>query len=110
MAFSVSGGCGVAKANHAHPSGSAQPATRVKTLATNSTSANFHLGPNSDILVGWAKPFAGGFIRNTGSPRNPELFYFLDRVRFRLFFSCFRLSWFRDSLGFHVAQHLRVDS
>jgi Alginate export len=36
---------------------------------------NFHLGPHSDVLLGYSKLFAGEFIRRTGSPRSPELFY-----------------------------------
>jgi hypothetical protein len=36
---------------------------------------NFHLSAHSDVLVGYSKLFAGNFIRATGSPLSPELFY-----------------------------------
>lgn len=36
---------------------------------------NFHLSMHQDILVGFSQLFAGEFIRNTGSPRSPELMY-----------------------------------
>jgi hypothetical protein len=36
---------------------------------------NFHLSTNSDVFVGYGKLFAGNFIRATGSPLSPELFY-----------------------------------
>jgi Alginate export len=38
--------------------------------------ANFHLGTHQDLLVGYSKLFAGNFIKQTGSPLSPELFYF----------------------------------
>ncbi|MBI3412114.1 MAG: alginate export family protein [Planctomycetes bacterium] len=34
--------------------------------------ANFHLGPHSDVAVGYSKLFAGRFIRQTGPPGSPE--------------------------------------
>jgi hypothetical protein len=37
---------------------------------------NFHLTQNQDVLVGYSKLFAGEFIKRTGSPLSPELFYF----------------------------------
>ncbi len=42
---------------------------------------NFHLGPHSDVLLGWSKLWAGGLIRNTGSGRDPELWYVMYNVR-----------------------------
>jgi hypothetical protein len=42
---------------------------------------NFHLGPHSDVLAGWSKLWAGDFIRNTGSGRDPELFYLMYNFR-----------------------------
>lgn len=36
---------------------------------------NFHLTMHQDVLVGFSQLFAGEFIRKTGSPRSPELFY-----------------------------------
>jgi hypothetical protein len=36
---------------------------------------NFHLGTHSDIVLGWSKLFAGGFIEGTGSPRSPEFLW-----------------------------------
>ena len=42
---------------------------------------NFHLGAHSDVLVGWSKLWAGDFVRNTGSGRDPELFYLMYNVR-----------------------------
>ena len=43
--------------------------------------ANFHLGPHTDVLVGYSKLFAGDFLRNTGPGRSPELFYLMYNVR-----------------------------
>lgn len=43
--------------------------------------ANFHVGPHSDVLVGWSKLFAGDFIRQTGSGRDPELLYLMYNFR-----------------------------
>jgi len=43
--------------------------------------ANFHLGAHSDVLVGWSKLWAGAFIRNTGSDRDPELLYLMYNFR-----------------------------
>jgi hypothetical protein len=42
---------------------------------------NFHLGPHSDVLVGWSKLWAGNFLRNTGSGRDPELLYLMYNFR-----------------------------
>lgn len=42
---------------------------------------NFHLGPHSDILIGWSKLWAGSFIENTGSGRDPELLYLMYNFR-----------------------------
>lgn len=42
---------------------------------------NFHLDRHSDILFGYSKLFSGEFIRNTGSPRSPELFYAMYSFR-----------------------------
>lgn len=42
---------------------------------------NFHLGPHSDVLAGWSKLWAGDFIGNTGSGRDPELFYLMYNFR-----------------------------
>ncbi len=46
---------------------------------------NFHLGPHSDILVGWSYLFAGEFIQNTATTASgkfsPEMFYFMYNVR-----------------------------
>jgi hypothetical protein len=36
---------------------------------------NFHLTTHQDILLGFSQLFAGEFIRNTGSPKSPQLFY-----------------------------------
>jgi hypothetical protein len=36
---------------------------------------NFHLGPHSDLLVGWSKLYAGEFFRATGPDQSPELAY-----------------------------------
>jgi hypothetical protein len=36
---------------------------------------NFHLTTHQDVWVGYSKLFAGGFIKRTGSPDSPELFY-----------------------------------
>jgi hypothetical protein len=36
---------------------------------------NFHLTFHQDILVGYSVLFAGEFIRNTGNPTSPQLFY-----------------------------------
>lgn len=36
---------------------------------------NFHLTNHQDILVGFSQLFAGEFIRNTGNPKSPQLFY-----------------------------------
>lgn len=44
-------------------------------------STNFHLGKHSDILIGWSKLWAGDFVKNTGSPRNPELTYLMYNIR-----------------------------
>src|SRR5207249_322905 len=43
--------------------------------------ANIHLGPHSDVFVGWSKLWAGDFITTTGNGRNPELWYFMYNVR-----------------------------
>jgi hypothetical protein len=43
--------------------------------------ANFHVGPHADVLVGWSKLWAGDFIRNTGSGRDPELLYLMYNLR-----------------------------
>ncbi|MCS6850881.1 MAG: alginate export family protein [Gemmataceae bacterium] len=37
--------------------------------------ANIHLDAHQDILIGWSKLFAGRFIKETGDPGSPELFY-----------------------------------
>lgn len=42
---------------------------------------NLHAGPHSDVLVGWSKLWAGDFIRNTGSGRDPELMYLMYNFR-----------------------------
>jgi hypothetical protein len=42
---------------------------------------NFHLGAHSDVLIGWSKLWAGEFIRNTGSDRDPELLYLMYNFR-----------------------------
>jgi len=46
---------------------------------------NFHLGPHSDILVGWSKLYAGEFLRATAptpaAARSPEMFYFMYNYR-----------------------------
>lgn len=42
---------------------------------------NFHLGPHQDILIGYSKLFAGRFIRETGPPVSPELFYIQHQYR-----------------------------
>jgi hypothetical protein len=36
---------------------------------------NFHLFAHNDLMVGYAHLFAGEFIRNTGPPVSPSLFY-----------------------------------
>ena len=36
---------------------------------------NFHLTTHQDVWVGYSKLFAGDFIKRTGSPDSPELFY-----------------------------------
>ncbi len=36
---------------------------------------NFHLTTHQDIVVGYSKLFAGEFIKKTGNPDSPELFY-----------------------------------
>jgi hypothetical protein len=36
---------------------------------------NFHMTTHQDILVGYSKLFAGEFIKKTGNPDSPELFY-----------------------------------
>jgi Alginate export len=36
---------------------------------------NFHMTTHQDILVGYSKLFAGEFIKKTGNPESPELFY-----------------------------------
>jgi hypothetical protein len=36
---------------------------------------NFHLSAHQDLLIGYSKLFAGSFIRQTGNPGSPELFY-----------------------------------
>jgi hypothetical protein len=36
---------------------------------------NFHLSVHQDIFLGWSKLYAGQFIRSTGLPVSPELFY-----------------------------------
>jgi hypothetical protein len=42
---------------------------------------NFHLSAHSDILLGYSKLFAGGFIDRTGPSVSPELFYFMYSFR-----------------------------
>ncbi|MFO1023230.1 MAG: alginate export family protein, partial [Planctomycetales bacterium] len=42
---------------------------------------NFHLGAHQDVLVGYSKLFAGGFIEKTGNPGSPELFYLQHQYR-----------------------------
>lgn len=42
---------------------------------------NFHLGPQSDFLLGYSKLNAGEFISNTGNGRSPELFYAMCNFR-----------------------------
>jgi Alginate export len=37
--------------------------------------ANFHLTFHQDIFVGYSVLFSGEFIRNTGNPTSPQLFY-----------------------------------
>jgi hypothetical protein len=36
---------------------------------------NFHMTSHQDVLVGYSKLFAGEFIKRTGNPDSPELFY-----------------------------------
>jgi hypothetical protein len=36
---------------------------------------NFHMTAHQDVLVGYSKLFAGDFIKRTGNPDSPELFY-----------------------------------
>jgi hypothetical protein len=36
---------------------------------------NVHLSAHQDVLVGYSKLYAGDFIRRTGNPDSPELFY-----------------------------------
>jgi hypothetical protein len=36
---------------------------------------NFHVTAHQDVLVGYSKLFAGEFIKRTGNPESPELFY-----------------------------------
>lgn len=42
---------------------------------------NFHLSSHSDLQLGYAKLFAGEFLKQTGSGNNPSLFYFLYNFR-----------------------------
>lgn len=37
--------------------------------------ANIHLTQNQDLFIGYSKLFAGDFIKNTGNPKSPEMFY-----------------------------------
>ncbi len=36
---------------------------------------NFHLSAHQDIFLGWSKLYTGRFIKETGPPVSPELFY-----------------------------------
>jgi hypothetical protein len=36
---------------------------------------NFHLNPNSDVIVGYSRLFAGSFIESTGAGNDGDLFY-----------------------------------
>jgi len=46
---------------------------------------NFHLGPHSDILIGWSKLYAGDYIRNTAAnaagKADPEMWYAMYNIR-----------------------------
>ncbi len=37
--------------------------------------ANFHLARYTDLMVGYSRLFGGSFLRNTGEPRDSELFH-----------------------------------
>jgi len=44
--------------------------------------ANFHVGTHQDVFVGFSHLFAGSFIRRSGPPVSPSLFYFQYSLKF----------------------------
>ena len=46
---------------------------------------NFHLGPHSDILMGWSKLYAGSYLKNTTTnpegQADPEMYYLMYNFR-----------------------------
>lgn len=42
---------------------------------------NFHMGPHSDVMVGYSRLFAGRYLRETGAGDDPNLFYLQYGIR-----------------------------